>query len=113
MTHDPEAAERLATMLEVADGCQRNPVACDAATLLRAQVAEIARLRAREDAAEKMAEALRERDGGVHDADCKIMRKRPPMVCTCGHGQARAALAAWDASREGGGCRMPRKREEG
>ena len=42
MTHDPEAAERLATMLEVADGCQRNPVACDAAALIRAQAAEIA-----------------------------------------------------------------------
>ena len=50
------------------------------------------------DAAEKriadLEALLRERDGGIHDNDCKIWRyiQTPPFHCTCGHDAVVAAL---------------------
>ena len=40
-----------------------------------------------------LVEALRERDGGAHDVDCKFVRDRGRRACTCGHVKANAAIA--------------------
>lgn len=61
-----------------------------ATALLRAADAEITRLRSQEEAAEKMAEALR------------AVRSLFHYNSRCGH-TISAALSAWDASRGGGG----------
>lgn len=79
-----------------------------AAAMLRAANAEIARLRAREADAERMAAALRSK-ASHHFPGCQL-RDWPRIAhisvsdlrCSCGQDDARAALAAWDASREGG-----------
>ena len=37
------------------------------------------------DEIERLRAALIERDGGVHDQDCKALRDHGPKACTCGH----------------------------
>ena len=47
--------------------------------------------------AERLAEVLRERDGGAHDADCQSLLsggRDSTSICRCGHVEALAALAA-------------------
>lgn len=68
----------------------------DLARQVIALTADNAALRAK---AEKLAEALRERDGGVHDDDCKVFRPAAgifALPCNCGHDDAEAALTEWE-----------------
>lgn len=61
-----------------------------------------ARLAAAEAGEDALAEALRERDGGVHGEDCRSHRLNMGMFaqsCNCGHEDALAALAAYEARR--------------
>ena len=62
-----------------------------------------ARAEAAEAGKDALAEALRERDGGVHGEDCRSHRLNMGMFaqsCNCGHEDALAALAAYEARRE-------------
>ena len=69
----------------------------DLARTVIAQAAEITRLRAKVEAAEKLAEAARERDGGTHDDDCKALRYAMSSgLCNCGKDALDAALSAYE-----------------
>lgn len=96
---DRERALRVAGRLEMISRLLRRPtpVKDEAAALLRAADAEIARLRARVEAAEKMAEALR---FYVDPSNWKMNEPLDANGARFTGGPANDALAAWNASRE-------------
>ena len=73
---------------------------CDYPEYVRADLtdgweAEKARADALAQEVSELQEALRERDGGAHDADCRALRPAPhARPCNCGHDRAVYVLGA-------------------
>ena len=74
--------------VELPDGCGAGLNEGEYAPLVPADA-----LDARDAVIADLVEALRERDGGAHDVDCKFVRDRGRRACTCGHVKANAAIA--------------------
>lgn len=95
---DYGSLHRVIADIREAAGVGRKPMLSELAGVIRDKLAkgdaENAALRA---AAEGLAAALVDRDGGSHDADCKIYRT---CFCNCGFEAARTALAAYTAAKE-------------
>jgi len=112
------ARDDLLARLEAFDGQSFETTMCynglrvEAAARIRALEAELSELRLTHlaqmgQAADRydvlhgvaigLSEALDDRDGGTHDADCKSLGN--PIFnfrCNCGHDDARIALASWE-----------------
>ena len=87
-----EAADRIEAM----DGALTTERALTDGAHRRARAAEADR-DAWKANAERLAEALRERDGGAHDPDCQTQLpggRDSTSICRCGHVEAQDALAA-------------------